>query len=85
MKKVVTIGVLTCATLSFANVSDVKAQNTTSSQLRTYELSEIEVTGTRVPLTEQKSARMVTVLSRADIAKVGVHSVNDLLKYAAER
>lgn len=83
MKKVVTIGVLTCATLSFANVSDVKAQNTTPSQLRTYELSEIEVTGTRVPLTEQKSARMVTVLSRADIAKVGVHSVNDLLKYAA--
>ncbi|MDD4592948.1 MAG: TonB-dependent receptor [Parabacteroides sp.] len=82
MKKVVTIGVLTCATLSFTNINDITAQNTTSSQLRTYELSEIEVTGTRVPLTEQKSARMVTVLSRADIAKVGVHSVNDLLKYA---
>jgi outer membrane receptor for ferrienterochelin and colicin len=82
LNKEVTIGVLATATLLFANPRSVSAQKTAPQQIRTYELGEVEVTGTRVPLTELKSAKMVTVLSRSDIARAGVHSVNDLLKYA---
>ena len=82
LKREVTIGVLGSMTLTFANVDCVSAQEVTPRQMQSYILSEVEVTGTRVPLTEQKAAKMVTVLSRQDIQKAGVHSVNDLLKYA---
>lgn len=81
LKKEVTIGVLTSMTLLFANAHTALAQHVTPEAMRSYELSEIEVTGTRVPLTEKASAKMVTVLSRSDIQKTGAQSVNDLLKY----
>jgi vitamin B12 transporter len=80
LKKEVTIGVLTTATLLFANVESASAQQNTPKQMQNFELQEVEVTGTRVPLTEMKSAKMVTVLSRSDIANAGVQSINDLLK-----
>ncbi|MDL2291572.1 TonB-dependent receptor [Bacteroides sp. OttesenSCG-928-F21] len=76
------IGVLTTATLGFASVSTLTAQNTANTQIESYELDEIEVTGTRVPLTEMQSAKMVTVLTRDDIQAAAVHSINDLLKFA---
>ena len=82
VKKEFTIGVLAIATLTFTSVESVSAQNETPAGLRNYELEEIEVTGTRVPLTEAQSAKMVTVLSRADIQAAAVHSINDLLEYA---
>lgn len=82
LKREVTIGVLAGATLTFANVNAGFAQDNTPQQIKSYELSEVKVTGTRVPLTEQESAKMVTVLSRSDIRKAAVHSINDLLKYA---
>jgi iron complex outermembrane receptor protein len=82
LRKEIHIGVLAIATLTFAGVESVSAQNETPAQLRNYELEEIEVTGTRVPLTEAQSAKMVTVLSRADIQAAAVHSINDLLEYA---
>ncbi|MDR3118396.1 MAG: TonB-dependent receptor [Mediterranea sp.] len=80
--KKINIGVLAITTLAFTCVESVSAQNENPAQLRNYELEEIEVTGTRVPLTEAQSARMVTVLSRADIQAAAVHSINDLLEYA---
>ncbi|WP_321334906.1 TonB-dependent receptor domain-containing protein [uncultured Bacteroides sp.] len=76
------IGVLAVATLTFANVDVISAQNETPKQMKNYELDEIEVTGTRVPLTEMQSAKMVTVLSRDEIQAAAVHSINDLLEYA---
>lgn len=82
LKKEVNIGVLAVSTLTFTCVESISAQNETSARLKDYELEEIEVTGTRVPLTEAQSAKMVTVLSRADIQAAAVHSVNDLLEYA---
>ncbi|NDV57778.1 TonB-dependent siderophore receptor [Bacteroides sp. 519] len=83
LKREVTIGVLTVSTAVCASVITVNAQTTeTPNQLKTCELDEIEVTGTRVPLTELQSAKMVTVLSREDIQAAAVHSINDLLKYA---
>ena len=81
LNKAVTIGVLTSMTLTFANIDTVSAQNVQPKEMQSYELQEVEVTGTRVPLTQKASAKMVTVLSRADIQKTGAQSVNDLLKY----
>jgi vitamin B12 transporter len=69
-------------TLLFANVDCASAQKVApKAVMQSYELQEVEVTGTRVPLTQKTSAKMVTVLSRSDIQKTGAQSVNDLLKY----
>lgn len=82
LKKEVTIGVLASMTLLFANVDCVSAQKVVpETVMKSYELSGVEVTGTRVPLTQKESAKMVTVLSRSDIQNTGAQSVNDLLKY----
>jgi vitamin B12 transporter len=80
VKKEVTIGVLAVATLTFANANSISAQTETPRQLKTYELDEVEVTGTRVPLSELQAAKPVTVITRADIQAAAVHSINDLLK-----
>lgn len=45
-------------------------------------LGDINVLGTRVPLTESQAPRMVTVLTAADVTAAAVHSINDLLEYA---
>lgn len=45
-------------------------------------LGDVNVLGTRVPLTESQAPRMVTVLTAADVAAAAVHSINDLLEYA---
>lgn len=45
-------------------------------------IGDVEVLGTRVPLTESQAPRMVTVLHAADITAAAVHSINDLLEYA---
>ena len=79
----VVICTLSVSTLTFANTQSVSAQ--TEHHLADGEMvmQGIEVTGTRVPLTDKEAARMVTVLDRAMIESAPVQSVNDLLKYAA--
>ena len=79
----VVISVLSVSTLTFANTRSVSAQ--TEHHLADGEkvMRGIEVTGTRVPLTDKDAARMVAVLDRAMIESAPVQSVNDLLKYAA--
>lgn len=81
LKKEVNIGVLALTTLIFANTTNTFAQQQTP-EVTNYELEEVEVTGSRVPLTQTESARMVTVLSQAEIQAAAVHSINDLLKFA---
>ena len=84
LKHQVSIGVMTVAMLTTAGVKTVDAQTVTKVQDdKTYELEEIEVTGSRVPMTVSQAARIVTVLDREAIAAAPVQSVNDLLKYAA--
>ena len=83
LKKEVNIGVLAVTTLAFANIDCVSAQSETSKQIKEYKLDEVEVTGSRVPLTLGEAARIVTVLSREDIQAAAVQSINDLLEYAA--
>ena len=78
----ISIGVLAVATLTFANVEVVSAQTENKEQEKQLELEEVEVTGSRVPLTVAQAARIVTVLDREAIAAAPAQSINDLLKYA---
>ena len=85
--KEVIIGVLSVATLQHAtahNTSNdaLKVSGDSTVTNKQVLLDEVNVTGTRAPLTVSQQARMVTVLSREDIKAAPVQSVNDLLKYA---
>ena len=90
--RVVTIGVLSVATLRSAAVTtpdtlSVVGGLTTNvfdddSPDKEATLDDVEVTGSRAPLALRQAARMVTVLSREDIQAAPVQSINDLLKMA---
>ena len=81
----VVISVLSVATLSStkaAGISDETWRVDSTGFAHEVRLAEVGITGSRAPLTKSQAARMVTVLSREDIAQAPVQSVNDLLKYA---
>ena len=86
--RVVTIGVLSVATLESASAAtddiSTKTEKTSDEQQTDKEatLDDVEVTGSRAPLALGQAARMVTVLSREDIQAAPVQSINDLLKMA---
>ena len=91
--RVVTIGVLSVATLRAAAVTtsdtlSVVGGAATSivdddSPDKEATLDDIEITGSRAPLALGQAARMVTVLTRDDIQAAPVQSINDLLKMVA--
>ncbi|NMA74762.1 MAG: TonB-dependent receptor [Bacteroidales bacterium] len=83
LKKEVVIGVLSIMTLTFANVDVLSAQNRVDEQINSYSLEEVEVIGTRVPLTQQEMVRQVIILSQDEIQRLNANSVNDLLKLIA--
>ena len=81
----VIISVLSVATLSSAKaatISDEVWRADSSQTVRTVWLDDVDVMGSRAPMTISQAARMVTVLSREDIAQAPVQSINDLLKMA---
>ena len=88
--RVVTIGVLSVATLRAAAVTTtdtlsvvgatVVSDSIADSPDKEATLDGVEVTGSRAPLALGQAARMVTVLSREDILAAPVQSINDLLK-----
>ena len=81
----VVISVLSVATLSAtkaAGISDETWRVDSTGATPTVWLADVGVVGSRAPLAQSQAARMVSVLSREDIAKAPVQSVNDLLKYA---
>jgi len=85
--KVVIVGTLSVASLTNARANSIStdvAKIDTSFYKNGKEvvLDEVNVTGSRAPLTRSQQTRMVTVLSREDIQAAPVQSVNDLLKYA---
>ena len=90
--RVVTIGVLSVATLRSAAVTTpdtlsvvgatVVGDSIANSPDKEATLDDVEVTGSRAPLALRQAARMVTVLSREDIQAAPVQSINDLLKMA---
>ena len=83
----VLISVLSVATLSHAaaNGMSTVAMKSDTTRQATWEISldDIDVKGSRAPLSTGQAARMVTVLDREQIACAPVQSVNDLLKYVA--
>ena len=84
----VIVGTLSVATLTYAKANGISTEVskiTTDSLYRgaAFELDEVSVTASRARLAESQQARMVTVLSREDIAQAPVQSINDLLKYVA--
>ena len=91
--RVVTIGVLSVATLRSAAVTTpdtlsvvgatVVGDSVANSPDKEATLDDVEVTGSRAPLALGQAARMVTVLTREDIQAAPVQSINDLLKMAA--
>lgn len=86
--RVVTIGVLSVATLESASAAhrhvstDEEYVDSTQVTEKEATLDDVEVTGSRAPLALGQAARMVTVLSREDIQSAPVQSINDLLKMA---
>jgi len=81
----VLISVLSVATLSAtkaAGISDETWRVDSTKAVSEVWLDDVAVTGSRAPLTKSQAARMVTVLSREDIAQAPVQSINDLLKMA---
>lgn len=82
LKIQVNIGVLAIPMLAFANLHSASAQTENTGKEKLYELEEVEVTGTRAPITVSQAARLVTVIDREAIANAPAQSVNDLLKYA---
>jgi iron complex outermembrane receptor protein len=90
--RVVTIGVLSVATLHAAAVTTPDTLSVVGglatniadddSPDKEATLDDVEVTGSRAPLALGQAARMVTVLSREDIQAAPVQSINDLLKMA---
>ncbi len=47
-----------------------------------YRLDELTFSGTRLPIRDSKSARIVKIINASDIAKLPVKTLNDLLKYS---
>ena len=87
--RVVTIGVLSVATLQSASAASddfsTKTETTDDQQQKVDKeatLDDVEVTGSRAPLALGQAARMVTVLTREEIQAAPVQSINDLLKMA---
>ncbi len=82
MGKQIRIGVLSVATLG--TICPARAEQETHAVVAgepdERELQEVTVTGTMAPLTQLQSARMVSVITRAEVEQAGVQSVNDLLK-----
>ena len=86
--RVVTIGVLSVATLQSASAASDDFNSTSEATDNNQKvdkeatLDDIEITGSRAPLALGQAARMVTVLSREEIQAAPVQSINDLLKMA---
>ena len=73
---------MTSLLLAAVSAFQVPAQDLISEADSVYTLESVSVTGSRVPLALNQSARMVTVLDSASIATIPVNSINDLLKFA---
>lgn len=82
----VLVGTLSVSTLTYAKAEGIstdvdKVTADTTIFGHEQQLDEVGVTASRAPLNESQQARMVTVLTREDIAQAPVQSINDLMKY----
>ncbi len=87
MHKVVNIGVITGCMLIFANTGEASAQvarvSEETEKIAEKELNEVTVTASRIEVPIEQAAKLITVISREDIQRAPVQSIQDLLNYAA--
>lgn len=79
----VLVGVLAVSTLTYAKAEGVSTETAYSLDSLSREemkLDEVIVTGSRAPLTDLQTAKIVTVVTRDDIARAAAESINDVLK-----
>ncbi|MDD4760639.1 MAG: TonB-dependent receptor plug domain-containing protein, partial [Bacteroidaceae bacterium] len=84
LKREIRIGCLSACVLTFAHI-ETFASRADSTQMLHQQMPDVlldnaEVTGSRVPLTFAETANKVSVITRQDIERAKVQSVNDLLK-----
>ena len=83
--KVVLIGVLSVPTLTYAKASGIATKPLVDADSLSFgeqRLDEVQVMGSRAPLTALQSAKIVEVISRDDIARAEAQTINDVLKLA---
>lgn len=86
MHKVVNIGVVAGCTLVMANTTTVSAQtgaNTQPVKTVEQELEEVMVSASRIEMPITQTAKLVTVITKQQIAQAPVQSIADLLNYVA--
>jgi vitamin B12 transporter len=83
MRKVVNISVLTVTYFLSAPVTAVSIPADTTDIKMEYDLEEIEVTASRVPVLFSQVARVLSVIEAKDIEQMPAESVQDLLEYMA--
>ena len=83
LHKVINTGVIAGCMLTFAATTETAAQSRVSAirdSIPEQELEEIIVTGSKAELTLNQTAKLVTIITRDEIARQPVESVSDLLK-----
>lgn len=83
LNKIVIISVLSVAYLISVPVSAVTISNDTTEIKLQYDLDEVEVTASRVPVLFSQVARVLTVIEAQEIERMPAQSVQDLLEYVA--
>jgi len=87
MHRVVNIGVISGCMLTFAHATSVSGQTSDPENQVSYpmekELEEVMVTASKVEIPIDQTAKLVTVISKEQIAQSPVQSIEDLLVYVA--
>ncbi|MBM6992125.1 MAG: TonB-dependent receptor [Prevotella sp.] len=83
--KEVLIGVLSVPTLAFAKADGISTKPMIAPDSTSFEeqrIDEVQIMGSRAPLTALQSAKIVEVISRDDIQRAEAQTINDVLKLA---
>lgn len=82
--RAVSIGVLAVSTLTYAKADSISTRPDLPSDSVSIsvaaDLDEVVVTGSRAPLTQSQAAKIVGVITREDIHRAAVTTLNDVLK-----
>ena len=82
LRKVIIIACLLVSYLLFANPTVVTAQDETKAVTKNYDLESIDVTS-ELPETYSSISRVVVTITKSEIERAAVSSVNELLEYAS--
>jgi vitamin B12 transporter len=83
LRKVVRIGCLLAIYLRFANHDVLAAQIDTTSVVQSYDLESIDVSSDLPPETYSNMSRVVVMVSKKEIERAAISSINELLEYAS--